>query len=378
MPRLKFSDLSLRALKPPSSGQVTYWDASEHGFGMRVSQAGSKTFVLMVGRQRRRLTVGRFPEMGLADARKQARKLRAQATLAVRPGASIAFDEALELFFSTHCASNRPNTNAETFRILRTRFLPVFKSRDLSEIISRDIVAITDPIVRDGKPSAANHAFTEIRTFFRWSVRRGYIQLSPCQSLKLPARPSTRDRVLDDEELRAVLAATFTDPVSQHNLIVRLLLLTGQRRNEIASLKWSMINEQERMITWPSAMTKNKREHTIPYGDLTAAALALVSRNDNLLFPARGRSTPFNGWSKAKRELDAACQIAAWTLHDLRRTYSTNLSKLGVQPHITERLLNHATGQISGVAAVYNRWSYLPEMREAVGRCEHHVKRLIS
>ena len=378
MPRLKFSDLSLRALKPPPSGQVTYWDASERGFGMRVSQAGAKTFVLMVGRDRRRLTVGRFPEMGLADARKQSPKLRAQATLAVKPGTSIAFDEALELFFSTHCASNRPITNAETFRILRTRFLPVFQARDLSEITSREIAAITDPIVRDGKPSAANHAFMEIRTFFRWSVRRGYIQLSPCQSLQLPARPSTRERVLDDGELRAVLAATFAEPVSQYMLIVRLLLLTGQRRNEIASLKWSMIQDQKRMITWPAAMTKNKREHTMPYGDMTVAALALVPRNEDLLFPARGRSTPFNGWSKAKRELDAACKIASWTLHDLRRTYSTNLSKLGVQPHITERLLNHASGQVSGVAAVYNRWSYLPEMRDAVSRFEAHVTTLMA
>ena len=161
-------------------------------------------------------------------------------------------------------------------------------------------------------------------------------------------------------------------------MIVRTLLLTGQRRNEIASLAWPMIDQTQRVITFPAFLTKNKREHSIPFGDMMAVSLDAVANRNGLLFPARGIDAPFNGWSKAKREFDASCGITNWTLHDLRRTYSTNLSKLGVAPHVTERLLNHVTGQISGVAAIYNRWSYLPEMKDAVRKCEIYLGELTA
>jgi integrase len=149
-----------------------------------------------------------------------------------------------------------------------------------------------------------------------------------------------------------------------YGTIVKLLILTGQRRGEIAGLRRSWITDDA--ITFPQGFTKNRREHRIPISPLTEEIIARIPGVTDLLFPARGtekKVLPFNGWSKSKTEFDAPLGIPEWTLHDLRRTYSSNLAKLGVPIHVTERLLNHVTGIISGIAAVYNRHSYWEEMR---------------
>jgi integrase len=161
--------------------------------------------------------------------------------------------------------------------------------------------------------------------------------------------------------------------------IVQLLLLTGQRRIEIGSLRWSYVDETKRTITLPATLTKNHREHTIPFGDRVAETLASIPRMGDIVFPARGREgTSFSGWSKSKPRFDQICEIEHWTLHDLRRTFATLLAGLEVQPHIIERLLNHATGHISGIAAVYNRYAYMDEMRNAISRYDVHVAKLLS
>jgi len=175
--------------------------------------------------------------------------------------------------------------------------------------------------------------------------------------MQIAKRPS-RDRVLTDKEVAAVYAAALSGDDSFSH-IVALLVLTGQRCTEIGSLRWEWINEKDQTITLPASITKNKRAHTFPFGSMVAAVLARVPRTSEYVFPAsrtnvRGKpTTSFNGWPKCKQAFDAKCIIAHWTLHDLRRTFSTNLAALGIPPHITERLLNHVSGTISGVAAIY-------------------------
>jgi integrase len=161
--------------------------------------------------------------------------------------------------------------------------------------------------------------------------------------------------------------------------IVRLLILTGQRRGEIASLRWEYINEADRTITLPASATKNNRQHTFPYGHLTQQLLKSVPRLGENVFPARGNlEASFSGWSKCKDVFDKRCQIAPWTLHDLRRTYSTIHAAIGTPPHITERLLNHASGTISGVGAMHNRYAYLDEMRAAAMAFEWPLSLVLS
>jgi integrase len=183
----------------------------------------------------------------------------------------------------------------------------------------------------------------------------------------LPTKHRTRDYVLSETELLSVwqAAKALGYPFGS---VVQLLILTGQRRGEIAALRWGWVGPDKRRITFPAAVTKNGREHVIPYGEHVAKLLDTIPNHGDLLFPARGKDTPLNGWSKCKRALDKASGVDHWTLHDLRRTFATNLAALNVPPHVTERLLNHASGTISGVAAIYNRHAYMDEMREALAK----------
>jgi integrase len=185
---------------------------------------------------------------------------------------------------------------------------------------------------------------------------------------RLRFQTTSRSRVLSDKELRLVWqrAEQVGYP---YGTIVQLLLLTGQRRGEIAALRASWVDEDG--VTFASQITKNGREHRIPLGPLTRAIINSVEGEGDLLFPARGKTeTSFSGWSKAKREFDAPLGLAPWTLHDLRRTYATKLAELGTPIHVTEKLLNHVSGTLSGVAGIYNRHAYWEEMVDAAVRIE--------
>ena len=242
--------------------------------------------------------------------------------------------------------------------------------------VFENISSIVDRLL--STPAAANHAFTAIRTFFRWATRRRYIPHSPCEGLRLPTRPNTKDRVLNDDEVVAAWRAA-EDSGFPFGQIVLLLICTAQRRGEIGALKWNYVDFGSRTITLPD--TKNNRPHTFPFGNSAAAILESIPKLDSeYLFPARGKAgKPFNGWSKAKRALDTKYQID-YDLHDLRRTAASGMASLGVQPHVISKLLNHVSGAaaISGVAAIYNRFQYMDEMRAAIALWEQHLASLLA
>jgi integrase len=374
MPKIALTDLSIRALTVPNHGQVDYWDARTPGFGVRVSQGGAKTFVAKQGN--RRHTLGRFPFTSLQMARSAAKRLLADKYVVPTP--DLTFADALDRFLTTHCRQkNRPSTAKETERLLRRDFLPSWGRKPVGSITKSDVLTVLEG--KRERPGAANHAFGAIRTFFNWCLRYDYRTTSPCAGLSLPAKTGTRSRVLTDEELAAVWrgAASAEYP---YGAIVQLMILTGQRRGEIASLDNRFINRKEQTITYPPAQVKNAREHKIPYGPMTAEILDAIPRHNSttLLFPARGLpDQPFCGFNKGKIRLDRAVPIAPWTHHDLRRTFATGLASLRVPPYIIERLLNHASGTISGVAAVYNRYHFLNEMREAMLKWEAKLAELL-
>ncbi len=329
----------------------------------------------MYGERRKRVTIGRYPLLSLAKAREIARTLLAEATLNKHGHNSIAFEDAIEVFFKMHCAqNNKPSTAAETERLLKRHFLPRFRRRHLEDITTGQIVNVIDSLI--DRPGECNHAFTAIRTFFRWACRRRYLRHSPCEGLQLPAKYVSRTRVLSDDELVRVFRAT--SELGAYGAIVKMLLLTGQRLNEIASLRADYIDTKKQTITLPPALTKNSREHTFPYGSMVAQMIALRPK-EGLLFPTRNDTgVSYNNWSTAKHALDKLCPIAEhWTLHDLRRTFATNLAALKVPLHVVEKLLNHASGSISGIAAIYNRHAYEDEMREAIAAWEMHLTGLL-
>ncbi|MGA7676237.1 MAG: site-specific integrase [Rhizomicrobium sp.] len=372
---MHLTDLTLKRLRVPEKGRVTYSDDSVPGFGVRVSAGGAKSFVLLLGRSRKRVTIGRYPTITLSDARSHARELIAARVLGKDDLPSMKFEDAIPIFLAAHFGDNypKPRTRSEIERLLRRHFLPKFRFEQLAHIKAHEIGSDIDSLRKT--PSIAHHAFAAIRMFFRWAEGRRYVQRSPCVGLRPPRTLPARERVLTRDELRAVFSHAMSTP-STFSRIVQLLILTGQRRSEIASIEQSWIDWDNRTITFPPSITKNKRQHVLPFGPAAAAVLRQGEKK-GCLFPARGQETAFDGWSKCKPKFDEALSLPHWTLHDLRRTFATNVAALGTPVHVTEKVLNHISGSTGGIVAVYQRHSYQKEMREAIEQWEAYLALLM-
>ena len=371
---MRLTDISLRSLRPQSE-QYAVLDDLLPNFGVRVGTTGKLSFFVLyrINGRRKRDTLGQFPTISLAEARQLARQRLAKVILKDKNPhltPTVNFAEAAADFLQLHCAvRNKPRTAGETERLLNRHWLPALSRKALQEIRTQDVSNVLDGLL--ATPSEAMHALAAIRKLFSWARQRRLVAYSPCDGVQLGVRSQPRTRVLSDMELVKVYRAAERLGYPYGN-IVQLLLLTGQRRGEIASLRMEYINQQKRVITLPAALVKNNREHAFVYGDMTAQMLEKLPRIGDLLFPARGHvDRPFSGWSKSKRALDHGCGLE-FTLHDLRRTWATRAANLGVHPWVIEAHLNHVSGVVSGVSAIYNRYSYLKEARAAVRLVEEH------
>lgn len=374
----KFTDLMLRKLSSNGKPRAEVWDGRIPGFGLRVTSAGTKTFILVYrhrGRPRR-LSLGRYPFLSLSQAREKATEALQQLADGQDPAVtetaaedlSFQFHAVVDQFVEKHCkAHNKPSTAKETERLLKKHFVSAWGKRDVRDIRQNHIHDVLDRLTSQGKPSEANHALGVIKTLFRWCVDRELIEVSPCANVKKPAKHGSRSRVLSEDELRAVWKA-IDDEGYPFGDMTKLLLLTGQRRGEVTQMRWSQIDAETSTWTISAALSKNGREHLLPLSTHAMNVIAGLPRlHDDLLFPARGNSDAvISGFSRAKKRIDETSGVDGWTLHDLRRTTATYLAKLDTQPHVIERILNHVSGTFAGVAGVYNRHPYLNEMREAL------------
>lgn len=373
---MRLTDISIRQLPAPQKGQRIYFDETLRSFGCRVSQGGTRTFIVQHGFDRQLITIGRYPTVSLAEARAEARRLLAERVLGKRRPQSITWDEARVRFLAECEERTRPRTLHNYKRVLEARFS--FGRKRLSEIVAEDI---DRRLRRVCAPHERNHVLVAVKAFFNWAIKKDYLVSNPCARMA-PSRQPARERVLSESELVAILhaALTRTDFFSR---IMALLILTGQRRGEIGALCWSWIDFKERTVTIPSTVAKNKRTHTFPFGPLTAEILQSVPRSGEFLFPAsrehvRGRpTTAFNGWSKCKEAFDKVAGVYDYRIHDLRRTFATGLAALGTPVQVTERLLNHISGTHAGVVGIYQRHSYMQEMREAIAAWESHLGTLL-
>jgi integrase len=371
-PQMHLTDLSLRTLKAPERGQITYVDDTLPGFGVRVSREGVKSFVLVHGRSRTRVTLGRYPLLSLSQARGTAKKILAERTLGRHAPQTTTFETALTQYLAVAEKKNKASTFYSKKRLLDVHFLPRFRHHKLTEITAADIARKLDDL--SDTPSEARHAYVALHTFFRWCERRHYVDSSPCNRMEAPRHHVSRARVLTDGELKIVASKAILGATAFHK-IATLLLLTGQRRGQIAALRGEWIDRTSRTILFPPAVMKSNREHQVPYGPKAAAILHELPET-GLLFPAEGTDKPFNAFSKPKIAFDKECGATGWTLHDLRRTMRTALARLKVAPHVAERILDHRLG--TEVEAIYDRYLYLDEMREAIERWEEHIAALLS
>jgi integrase len=356
----------VESVKPPTKGQRLLYDDLVRGFALRVSKGGAKTFVVQYGKRRLLKTLGRADILTLADARAQAKAFIGEVAAEKHgQGPSLAFPEALERYLADAKPRTRASTYTEYERLLRKHF--TFTKR-LAQITRQDIMEVIGSL-RD-TPSIQSHAFVAMKVFVNWCVTRGYLEVSPMPKMTF-ANPS-RSRVLTDEELKVVWRRA-TEVGYPYGTVVQLLILTGQRRGEIAALRRSWI--EDGWITIVASATKNGREHRIPLGSLAAAIIDSIPGNTDLLFPARGKpETAMSNWGHLKAEFDKPLNLPPWTLHDLRRTFASKLAALGTPIHVTERILNHVSGTISGVAAVYNRYDYNEEAWETIAKFSHYIR----
>ena len=361
MPSAALTDMFVRSAK--SEAQTDYWDTKTPGFGLRVGKH-AKTFVAKI--HNRRITIGSYPALSLQEARKKALELKSQDA---KPNAKHTLSEAYEKYKES-LASKKPRTQRDYKRMLDKYFVPKLGKKRLGDIAYENIVAVTTEL----KKSEGAHALAVARTFFRWCVRppRRYIPHSPLEGVEITLSKK-RKRILTRDEMKAVWKAAAKQAYP-YGRIVQLLMLTGQRRGEIANLRRDWINEKQQTITLPEWVTKNNKEHTFPYNGMVATVLAAIPKRNttDLLFPSRNADDrPLSGWSKYKKEL--ADGVAGWTLHDLRRSYRSLHAELGTPREIAERLINHLAGVTTEVEQIYDRWHYLPEMKKAVEEYERHL-----
>jgi len=388
MPRLKLTKSTIDALPTPKK-DIVYWDSGCPGFGLKITPKGRKVFILLyraggAGSRLRKYTIGPYGRVTLHQARVTALKIFAARAEGKDPAAekqqarrrlvADRVDDLVELFISEHLSTKR--SQREISRLLRREVIPKWGARTVHEIDKRQIIELVSEIMARGAPSAANKLLKVVKTFLGWCVGRAILDISPAKGLAAPARETARDRVLADDELaRIIRAARQID--GPYGGIVELLALTGQRREEVAQLTWDELDLASQTWTLPASRTKNGKPHIVHLSKGAVAVLMRIPKLGKFVFSPSGLR-PFQNFSIAKRGLDQLSQITDWRLHDLRRTCVSGMARLGVAPHVADKVLNHQTGTISGVAAVYQRHEFLAERKEALERWGAHVGGLLQ
>lgn len=369
--KLRLTDMAIKKLSSPLQGQVTHWDELTPGFGLRCSSR-SKSFVVMYGEKRQLKTLGRYPSLSLSEARAEAKRffVHYNEGALTPPQLLVSFGEAKKRFLRDCEGRNKPRTVSDYTRLLNKHFQ---FAENLDDINRQKIMKVISSLSKT--PSEQSHAFVAIRTMLNWCVRQGLIEYSVVPHVKYSTTP--RNRILNDQELKKVLLRALETPYP-FGQIIQLLVLTGQRRTEIGSLRRSWMADDQ--IIFPEGFAKNKREHRFPLSTTAIKVIEGIPDTGDHFFPAATNfEKPFSGWAWHKARFDEGLEeVDPYTIHDLRRTFATVHAKIGTPIHVTEKLLNHVSGTISGVAAVYNRHSYIGEMTTAAEEYDKYIAKLIS
>jgi integrase len=388
MPRIRLTKSAIDSL-PTSKSDVVYWDAGYPGFGLKVTPKGRKVFIVLyrtagAGSKLRKYTIGPYGRVTLHQARVAAQKVFAAKLEGRDPAAekraarrrimADRVEDLLETFIAQRLSQNR--SGGEIARLLRREIGKAWAGRSIHEISKRDVVEVVTAIEQRGTPIAANKALKATKTFLRWCVGRAVLDQSPAEGVPLPSKEVARDRVLDDNELAQVILAArkIAGPYSG---IVELLALTGQRREEVARLQWEELDLVRRLWTLPKSRTKNAKAHLVHLSEQAMAVLKRAGQRGPYVLSLLG-TKPFQEFSRAKCRLDQLSGVTGWRLHDLRRTCVSGMGRLGVAPHVADKILNHQAGTISGVAAVYQRHEFLLERKEALDRWGAHVEQIVA
>jgi integrase len=348
------------------------WDTYVTGFGARRQTNGVFYYVRYRhnGSQIVR-SIGRHGPFTPDTARARAKQLLGTVAGGIDPFASETSDTfaaTIDIYLERKRAVLKAGSFSEVERYLR-QYAQSLHHLPLAKIDRRSVALVLGQIEQSRGPVARNRARSALSAMFGWAIQEGLVDLNPVAGTGKVDEGGSRERVLTPEELKALWRGLGDDAFSN---IVRLLLLTGCRRNEIGHLSWPEVDLPRKQITLPPERVKNGREFTLP---LSRQALAIIERQP------RRNSSPFlfsdkqgfKDWDAAKQRLDQRVSIAPWTLHDLRRTAATQLGELGVMPSVIELALNHVSGSRAGIAGVYNRSKQTDAVREGLQRLADHL-----
>ncbi|MDZ7895451.1 MAG: site-specific integrase [Sphingobium sp.] len=391
----------------PGQTDKLLWDEKIPGFGLKVTPSGAKTYLFQYrmggrGAKTRRFTIGKHGALTAEKARREADRLHILVRQGIDPQAEkqdrqrkaidLAFSDYADRFVDDCLKVRWKRSHKDGESLLRLYAKPVLGSKPLPDIGRADIKAVLAPARR--KVATCRNLFAVLRRLFRWAVNEGDLAVSPMAGMEPPALPQKRDRFLSDEELRLVWLGSHK-MAYPFGPLFRLLVITGQRVEEVAGLDWSELSRAGAKWSLPASRAKNGEASELPLSQLAIDELDGLAKGkkdkwprSGLIFTTTGE-TSVSGFSRAKARLDREASalaakekepvtISAWRLHDLRRTLATGMQRLGVRFEVTEAILNHVSGSRAGVAGVYQRHDWGPEKRAALDAWAVHIGKLLE
>ncbi|MBT3703261.1 MAG: tyrosine-type recombinase/integrase [Alphaproteobacteria bacterium] len=386
---MAFTDNKIKTLKTKAQ-RYEVWEGN--GFGVRITPRGQKSWVWLYhfdGRPRR-MTFGKYPGMGLADARIALADAQKQLDHGIDPGAALVdqrkaerdADTVSDLISDYIEKWAKPNKRSwvEDERILRKDVEPDWGRRKAADIVRRDVIKLLDSIVDRGAPIQANQTLAVIRKMYNWAISRDIVQASPCYMVKAPGKKKQRDRVLTPAETEILwnnlAQAKMSDSI---RFALKLQFATAQRKGEVIGAEWSEIDFDEQIWTIPPEKAKNGLAHRVPLSQIALELLKQINSvagDSRWLFPSPHGDKPITGPAvdHAMRNNKEYLELENVTPHDLRRTAASYMTSMGINRLTVSKILNHAE---SGVTAVYDRHSYDNEKREALDAWGLRLSKLI-
>lgn len=421
----------------PATSEYVIWDDggkdTVKGFGLKVTPAGSKVYIYQYRLARpgkaastspRKYTIGKHGEFTPDQARSRAKELAIQVAQGTDPRqleldhhaaeektrelaaerlrleGELAFSNLAARWLEEYAIDHRPTSVGQAKVSLNKYLLPILGHTPIPKITRAHLQRAIDAIPATQKATRHQvYAYTSI--LFRWAMERGYIEFTPVVGMSKPKVPKSRERVLSDSELAVVWRATYALP-GPFGALYRLLVLTGQRRSEVARMRWSELDQKAGTWRLPGDRAKNSKWHQVPLSTLAQEELDRLAMRlppsegtpeSHITWPESGPvlttrgQIPISGFSKAKSALDTTIaeyctngsgKVAHWTVHDLRRTLATGLQGLGVRIEVTSAILNHTSGTMGGVSGIYHRYKWDAEKREALDTWAQHVLQLAN
>jgi integrase len=387
----KLSPKLIENLPPAIGKRYEVRDKLLTGLLLRVSNTGAKVWYLAtrIDGRSRRIKLGSWPILSLKDAREKAQMLLRDIQLGLfqqrdfEPAQKVmTLGDIIPRFIEKYAKRHTKDWKGTESVLMRMNRLHGMK---INAIKRADVVRELERLISDiedngGRGTRANRGLAAVKKLFSWCIDQGIVEISPVAGLRPLIKEVSRDRCLTDDELISFWKGCEAEgyPFEQFG---KLLALTGQRRDEIASMRWSELDLVKGTLTLKAERTKNATLHVVPLPSQALAILRSIPRflGSDYVFTSTG-TTPISGFGRFKRRLDRFVSLDAedWRFHDLRRTAATNMAILKIQPHIIEAVLNHKSGIVSGVASIYNRHAYFDEKREALQTWGDYVETLID